>query len=367
MEENKKSKISRVLIVILIILMMVFCGLYFGDKQVLHIIEKNEQLAFETEEERINNLEISKNIYLCLNEKYYVNNIDRYDDSIIEFHNDNDKNYIMGIKVGETKVYDVDNDQMYLVSVSNLYDLEQINPNKLPLPCHKYSQDEAAYLDTVLQNKIYDAGYNTRAGVVSAMRFLTLQFKYKLLYFCENGRLDTNTGREMCDGEGRYYHVGLYLSEDKFDDISVSKEGPAIWGCDLYEIPEARDYYNGIDCSGLITWSLLNAGYDCGDIGGGYGIESEGFDCVDLGKAVEIKDIDYADIKAGDLIGYSGHIGMIIGVDGQKLYVAQAYWENDLEVVTYNNYDELEKSKWEYVVLMDGYYKQDGNYTATWY
>ena len=63
---------------------------------------------------------------------------------------------------------------------------------------------------------------------------------------------------------------------------------------------------------------MLNAGYDCGDIGGGYGIESEGFDCVDLGKAVEIKDIDYADIKAGDLIGYSGHIGMIIGVDGNK-------------------------------------------------
>ncbi|MDO4940219.1 MAG: hypothetical protein Q4E33_00830 [Erysipelotrichaceae bacterium] len=365
---NKKThKGIKILFIILLILTASFIVLYIGDKQAVTVIEENEQRAIQAEEERINNLEISKNIYLCINEKYYIDNIERFDDSIIKFHDENDVKYIIGTNVGQTKVYDVDNDQMYLVTVSNLYDIEQINPNKLPLPCHKYSQDEAAYLDTVLQNKIYDAGYQTRAGVVTAIRFLTLQFKYKLLYFCENGRMDTNTGHQLCDGEGRYYHVGLYLSEDKFDDIEVSSQGPAIWGCDLYEVPENRDYYNGIDCSGLVTWALLNAGFDCGDIGGGYGIDSEGFDCVDLGKAVEIKDINYSEIKAGDLIGYSGHIGMIVGIDGEKLYVGQAYWANDLEVVTYNNFQELENSEWDYIVLMDDYYLKDGNYTPVWY
>ena len=39
-----------------------------------------------------------------------------------------------------------------------------------------------------LENKINNTGYKTRAGVVEAARFLTLNLPYKINYFYENGR-----------------------------------------------------------------------------------------------------------------------------------------------------------------------------------
>lgn len=361
---NKKIRFSKIMFLILTILSFAFLILYFGDKQAIVIISNNEIITQTKEQNRINNLPYSKTYFMCINESMEVSDIDLYDENIINVSLSDTGYKVKAINTGETRFYNKQEDKMYLISVSDLYEEAQMR-DKDPLPCHQYTKEQAAYLDTVLQEKIYDAGYQTRAGALEAARFLTLQFKYKLLYFCENGRLDESTGHPYADGEGRYYHKGLYLSDDKLDDITISQQGPAIWGCDLYEVPEARDYYNGIDCSGFVTWALYNAGYNPGDIGGGYGIESEGFDCVDLGDAVYISDIDYSKVKAGDLIGFSGHIGMIIGVTDENVYVAQAYWENDLEVKKYTH-EELENSMWDYIVLMDKYYKIDGNYTNMW-
>lgn len=82
---------------------------------------------------------------------------------------------------------------------------------KTLLPCDAYNEEEAELLDKILEYKINDAGYQTRAGAVAAARFLTLEFNYRIPYFYENGRVPIsstnkfNINTHIADGEGRYY------------------------------------------------------------------------------------------------------------------------------------------------------------------
>ena len=41
-----------------------------------------------------------------------------------------------------------------------------------------------------------------------------MNFKFRIPYFYENGRLHSS-GANYVDGEGRYYKVGMYLHEKK--------------------------------------------------------------------------------------------------------------------------------------------------------
>ena len=69
-------------------------------------------------------------------------------------------------------------------------------------------------------------------------------------------------------------------------------------------------------------------------------------------------------VKVGDLISRYGHIGIIIGIENNNYYVAEAL-DYDLHVKTFTE-EELIKSDWLYIQLMDEYYKKDGNLTTMW-
>lgn len=161
------------------------------------------------------------------------------------------------------------------VVVTNLITNPIISSKEI-LPCNKYTEEEGILIDNILEYKINEAGYKTRAGVVAAARFLTLQFPYKIPYFYENGRVN-NTGVNFADGEGRYYHQGLYLTNSKKNSIIASVSGPCIWGCPLYNWEDDLEYGyvwgvkkpNGLDCSGFVSWILYNGGFDPGDNGFG--------------------------------------------------------------------------------------------------
>lgn len=365
MENNtkKKPKLTKVLVIILISLIVLagagLAYLMLGNKSdenqvVTHSQEEYEQIRREE-------LPITKTYYLRPNETLLVDEIEDFDENIILY----DGKYAKAASIGETTYYDLTSNIKNLIVVTDLYDEPHIDNEKEFIPCHAYSQEEASLLDGVLRYEIDEAGFRTRAGALQAVRFLTLEFKYRLNYFCENGRLETHDELPLCDGEGRYYHYGLYLTDDKFGALYASQTGPATWGCDLYENPEEQINQNGIDCSGLITWALYNAGFDCGDIGGGYNEDDDILDLLDLGEVVELTELNYEDLKAGDLIGFPGHIGMVIGIDNENVYVAHSYWDNGLEIKTYTH-EELLDSNWEYVVLMDSYYQNDGNYSSMW-
>ncbi|MDD5791540.1 MAG: hypothetical protein PUD22_03035 [Erysipelotrichaceae bacterium] len=250
------------------------------------------------------------------------------------------------------------------IEVSDLYEVPHIDNGKPYLEEGMYTKEENDYLDLILAYLIDKAGYGTRAGVVEAARFLALRFPYRISYFYENGRMYTSDSTLIkVDGEGRYYHQGLYLDESRFEDIYRYVSGPATWGTKIYSYTISSMMRNGLDCSGYVSWAMLNGGFDSGDVGAGYVAETD-FDLDDIGIKVKITPESIEDVKVGDFISRYGHIGILIGKDDENYYVAEAL-DTDLHVLTYDK-EGLVNSSWEYFIDMDEYYGEDGMLTDMW-
>lgn len=191
------------------------------------------------------------------------------DESIIKLEN----NTITALEPGKANLIVKDNFGHVIeipVTVTDLITLPEIKENKEFLTRGKvYTEEEAHLLDELLDYKVKEAGEGTRAAVIAVAKFITMEFKYKIPYFFENGRYQKNDFSRPCDGEGRYYHKGLYLSEDKYESIKDSRTGPAMWGTPIRELSTGTTRCNGLDCSGFVSWALYNAGFDPGDIGAG--------------------------------------------------------------------------------------------------
>lgn len=284
---------------------------------------------------------------------------------------------ISGISAGTTTIKAIYKENYYgevKVIVTNLIEKPDASAKKEYVKCRQFSDDEAQLLDDILEEKIKEAGYQTRAGVVAAARFLTLDFSYRVPYFYENGRLENYEPYQYVDGEGRYYHKGLYLSTKKIKDLKANFVGPAIWGCNLQNYTDWNGVYvtgqlypNGLDCSGFVTWALLNGGFDVGDIGAG--TDPAHKDLTDLGQKVYITEELMASgkVKVGDLIGLDGHMAILAGWDNQNYYIAESLNTTGGVVMTTVARTKLvNNSIYRYIILMDEVYKTDGNLTNMW-
>ena len=322
---------------------------------------------------------------VAIKDEYYVpiGNIQDFSDSFtivgdvnISLYTDSEYLSIDGLRVeaignGESNLYILNEDYpvkiVRYVSTNVITEMpNEFDYGKPHLPCNQFSAKESKLIDEILAYRIEEAGYGTRAGVVEAARFLTLEFPFRINYFYENGRVN-RTGTHYTDGEGRYYHHGMYLGEDKFEDIKASLAGPAIWGCPLknYEPDEpqfiwGRKYPNGLDCSGFVSWVLYNGGTEPGDVGTGQ--------LPELGKSVEITDslIRSDRIKVGDLFSAWWHISILVGMDDNYFYIAESL--PTLNGVVISKYKKYQVHYWfTNVILMDDYYNGDGNLTNLWY
>lgn len=258
------------------------------------------------------------------------------------------------------------------VTVTDLIRKPEFDDKKKFLPCHAYTEEEAHIIDEALRTRVLNKGEGTRAALIETIRFMTLSFKYKVSYFYENGRMH-ESGVRKADGEGRYYHKGLYLSEDKFKDIKASHKGPAIWGCPLTNLQDHNRYKpgakmpNGLDCSGFVTWSLYNSGLDVGDIGAG--INDRHKDMSDVGEMHSLT-YEYAnsgDYKVGDVIARWGHTALIAGKDSEYLYIAESLLKGvRIEKVSYKNPNSSLYKYYAYINKMDKEYSKNDDYTDMW-
>ncbi len=280
---------------------------------------------------------------------------------------------IKGISVGTAYIKEKSSNDSIKVTVTDLITPYTLSKQKKEIvPCENYSEEDATLLDSLLEYYVNEAGYETRAGAVAAGRFLTLQFKYRVPYFYENGRIN-DSGVHKADGEGRYYKKGLYLSKNKYNDIKYTYADKAMWGCPLkngtnnprYGFVAGKKMPNGLDCSGFVSWALVNGGFDPGDVGAG---ENEGiYQLTDTGEFTTLtRDLALSGrIKTGDLFNFWGHIALIIGQDENNYYVAESL--PHLGGVIAKTYPKTTVANtFEFVVFMDKFYKNDGNLKDYW-
>lgn len=347
------------------------------DKQTIYFVNKYDVVSNELfVDNYVFNIDLKDKYYIPLNSKIDLNHYSILGSSNIEWISSSDNvmienDILIGNSVGTTTIDMVANDDVLksfeVVVTDVIIEMpNEFNDKKAFLSCRQFTEEEAALLDEILAYRIAEAGEGTRAGAVAAARFLTLEFPYRISYFWETGRLN-NSGKHYVDGEGRYYHKGLYLDQSKVDSMEASFHGPAMWGCPIVSYEEdppnfepGRKYPNGLDCSGFVSWSLLNGGSGLGDIGS-YMLPYRG-DYRTLSTSL----INSGIIKVGDLFSLSGHVGILIGDDGSNFYIAESL----------NNYKGLVVKKYSYkkvmnyftaVTLMDKVYQGDGNLTKMWY
>lgn len=275
-----------------------------------------------------------------------------------------------GLAVGETDVtvtLNDGNEKKYHVNVTDL--IKPANPEiKAYLPCKAFTDEQAEILDKILDSRVKEGGEGTRGGVLAAARFLALEFPYTIRYFNENGRLVDHGIRPHIDGEGRFYHKGLYLSTAKYDLLekgASTSSGPNIWGCNIYDRFISRQNQNGLDCSGFVTWAMYNGGFDVGDVGAG---EFKQFDddLFDLGEHHQITQ-EYMKgntYKVGDFIGRDGHAALIIGISDTTVYTAESLPPR-FKVYKYERYNGIVKDdNLTYVVEMSSIYPNGDGYTT---
>ena len=323
----------------------------------------NLYLAVDGSEEITYTLEVEKNY----EEEITFTSLDPSIAKVNQFGN------VTGVSAGETKIEVALNGEVRTVDVvvTDLIIKEPTTPstNKTILTCNLYSKEENDLLDEILLNRVEEAGLSTRAGAVAAARFITLEFPYRLSYFSENGRLTTYGRTNYVDGEGRYYHKGLYLHESRTNSITKSLYGPNPWGCYIYSIPSEGRRKNGFDCSGFIAWILLNGGFDPGDIGAGI---SNVTDMTDLGEKKNLKEsLQNQELKAGDLLSgegrNGGHIAMVIGMNNEEYYVAESLWGNGSYGAIAKTYTKENLTDYFYWQIdMDDFYQREGEYTEYW-
>ena len=354
------------------------CVFDFENNHYNLYVKKDDIIIYSNKNSKILSFEFNDN------RKYFANNNEykllydiKYigDNPNIKWSSDNDD--IISIEDGTIKTkkdgkvtitaqYDKTSKKIDITSTSLIVEKPKTyDYKKKYLPCEKYSEEENNLIDEILDYRAHQVGFKTRAAAVETARFLTLEFPYRINYFYETGRL---TQANKIDGEGRYYHIGMYLNSSRYKNISKSTSKPKIWGCSLYDSPVHRNVDNGLDCSGFVSWALLNAGFDVGDLGAGVS------NVKNLSQSLgEFKDSSVSltkKLKVGDLLhSYKagGHIGIIVGIDDNYFYVAQALWFNQIGVIiTKATASELVK-EFPHFVLMDKFYKEDGNLTNMWY
>ncbi len=383
--KKKKNNIKiEILVLFLIIIILIIeinvKHLVFNkrlEKEIIYInippINDKEEIDIKIKNEEI---------YLALNDSITINytligdlekeiNFFSLDENIARV---NDEGLITGCREGVTSVFLLIGDfkREIKVTVTNLINIKPKEPNnnKQLLSCERYSKEENDLLDKILESRINEAGLGTRGGAIAAARFLTLEFPYKISYFSENGRLETNNITYYVDGEGRYYHKGLYLHASRFDKIIKSLRGPNIWGCNIYMNVVEANRRNGLDCSGFITWVLVNGGFDPGDVGAGI---TNYKDITDLGDKINIKEaLNNNSLKVGDLLSgpnlNGGHIAILIGIKDDKYFVAESLWgvggTFGVVLKTYNKNNMDSYFKWQ--INMDNFYQLEGDYDNYW-
>lgn len=286
---------------------------------------------------------------------------------------------IKGVGNGSTKIHIIPHgfdEKVIEITTTDLIRAPELDDTKPVVKCQQYTEEEADLLDEILRTRVEQRGEGTRAALLEVTRFMTLSLKVKIPYFYEHGRMKPYwKNSKKVDGEGRWYHKGLYLSEKKYDLIAPEnvKEKKAMWGCPLTNYDDSDGWAvgakkpNGLDCSGFVSFSLYNSGQDPGDIGAGMDPELISMDDFGIKHDLTYEFANSDKYKVGDMIGRNGHVALISGKDDEYLYITESLLKG-VRMVQYSYKNKSSKlyTNYEYIGDLSERYVADGDYTDMW-
>ena len=205
--------------------------------------------------------------------------------------------------------------------------------------------------NTDLYNYVRSAGYKTREGVVAAALYLSSHIDVHIPYFWSGGHTHNYNG---------YQDYG-----ENFMGV------PDKWGCDVKMAfggtsaqKDGQYYPFGIDCSGFISWAILNGGYYTGG-NQSVIISTKSPPSTSL-KGIKVEVISSGNakgkIKPGDVAHKSGHVGMIVEVSSNSYKVAEAAGYKSGLVIKEYKYG----SNFKHIILMDNFYENYQKGEAMW-
>ena len=206
------------------------------------------------------------------------------------------------------------------------------NNQKEFMKCNTYNASDKVRLEELMRKAILEAGYGTRAGVVEAARFLVGGLDYKVPYL----------GPKKVDSSlGKYEKVGL----------NIGSNG---WGCMV------SGWIQGIDCTNFIKWAFAQNGLSVTPYN-----ESNTFKVREVLNKVKVGDFLLTPCQDSCYASFQ-HIGIIIGIDDNYIYVAEAATGN-INAVVVSKYEKNNMpSKGNFSIVKLYNYQDEGNITNMW-
>lgn len=210
-----------------------------------------------------------------------------------------------------------------------VYNFEYNFDNLKPLMnCNTYTTGDRIELEWKLKSVILDAGYGTRAGIVEAARFIVGALQYRIPY------LGPKTVNSIL---GRYEKEGLNIGNDQG------------WGCGI------DGYTQGIDCTNFIAWIFKQNGLK---VDGVYSHKN----------VYKLNSIIYK-VRPGDLIlkdkdDSFSHVGLIVGVDDDYIYVAESSGSKGVILTRIKKTEASKEKRFSHARLYE--YQNEGNLTNMW-
>ena len=238
----------------------------------------------------------------------------------VQINYDNNKSYIVNCNITDKLVYHFK------------YDEKNTKPY---MKCDTYTASDKVRLDSILKQVVSEAGYGTRAGVVAAARFLVGGLDYKVYYQGpKKGLIEV----------GSYQKVGLNIGQKD------------AWGCTV------SGYVRGMDCTNFVSWAFYQNGIKDN-------VYKNNYKPVrDVINQVRVGDLLYTPCTASVCKNdtKTDHVGIVIGIDDNNIYVAEATTGNiNAIVVTKLNKHNM-PSRGKFSVVYFYKYSSDGNVTNMW-
>lgn len=208
-----------------------------------------------------------------------------------------------------------------------LVDYKNLKKDQRPhLSEHSYSEPEIAKLERDFASLL--ASMKTTRGKVAAAGMFLAGMKYCIPYaypIWHHTKPDENPDYRYC---GMFMHPGLFLRPLREDGRTYQP-----WGYP-YDARPVRPHWtvlknlgdtfgNGFTCSQLIGWTLVNAGINKYGNDTLYSKWADDLRSYPGSREVPLKE-GHANLRAGDFLGFTGHISLVIAVDGDHVLFLSA-------------------------------------------